>query len=180
MSYMVSDLGFIIYQAYSEFDKPIRQIFSDTEISQLEDRHGSILVRGWHNEFTSPPIFKTIKSNRPDLFTERTVVTNLAQIQVYKQRLMDNGCLYPTRLSHWTKKGARQKAFATVEELNSVDWSKLKSISSKIKRQIRTKMSVAKLNEMVILPDAFEKFSEGQFLLWNWGETVEPNSTFLG
>lgn len=176
ISYMIEELDFVIYQAYSEFDKPISQITSDVDIPQLEDRNKNILIRAWREDFNSPPIFKTIKSRKPELFTERTVVTNLAQIQINKQKLMDNGALYPTYISHWSEKGARQRAFATEEELESVDWNKLKSISSKLKRQIRVKMSVAKLNTMVILPDAYKKLSTGQFSLWNMGNIVEYSS----
>ena len=178
-SFMIKDLGFTVYEAYSEFDQPIKQIFADIEVSKLEDRNRNILVRGWHDECQSPPIFHTIKSNKSELFTTRTRVTNLTQIQINKQKLMDNGCLYPTYLSHWTEKGAKQRSNASLKELEAVDWIRFKSISLKLKRHIKSKMSVAKLNSMVILPDAFEKYSKREFYLWNWGEIVEPDSTLI-
>jgi len=173
---MLDELNFTIYEAYSEFDKPIKRIYSRCTIDNLEGKFNNILVRAWLDEFNSPPKFKLIQSKKPELFTQRTVVTNLAQIQINKQRLMDNMCLYPSVMSNWSERGARQRAFATDEELDAVNWKALKSYSSKIKRFIRVKMSVAKLNSMPIMPDAYDKFGKGEFHLWNWGEVIPVGS----
>ena len=89
---------------------------------------------------------------------------------------MDNLCLYPSRLSNWSEKGARQRASATQEELDAVDWKALKSHSQKIKRYIRVKISVATLNSMPIMPDAYAKFCNEEFFLWNWGEIIRKES----
>ena len=174
--YMLDELNFTIFEAYSEFDNPIRQIHSNCTLGDLKDKHDNILVRGWKDEFNSTPKFKLIKSANPELFKERTTVGNLAQIQIYKQRLMDNLCLYPSRLSNWSEKGARQRASATQEELDAVDWKALKSHSQKIKRHIRVKISVATLNSMPIMPDAYAKFCNEEFFLWNWGDIIRKES----
>ena len=175
--YMLDELNFTIFEAYSEYDKPIRQIHSGCTVENLEDDFDNILVRGWRHEFNSPPKFELIQSRKPELFKERTVVTNLAQIQLYKNRVMDDLCLHPSRLSNWSEKGARQRAFASHEELDAVNWKELKSYSSKIKRFIRVKMSVAKLNSMPIMPDAYDKFRDGKLLLWNWGQIIKIGSS---
>jgi hypothetical protein len=63
--------------------------------------------------------------------------------------------------SHWNEAGARQRAVTTIEELNEVKWKTLRTLSGKVHRHVRDKMSVARLNYAYVLPGALTYLENG-------------------
>jgi hypothetical protein len=59
------------------------------------------------------------------------------------------------------------------EAIAEVDWSKLKSIVASVERWIK-KSSPARLHSHPVMPAAYSELSEGNALLWNFGEKVGP------
>lgn len=107
----------------------------------------------------------------------RTILESPAIIHVFglgDQR----GCLGNSCVKCWNEKGARQRSFFPEEFCDEVDWQEFRSILAKVQRQIR-KICPAKLRNVPIMPDAFEKFQNGQIKLWNWGEECEFPSEFV-
>jgi len=85
-----------MYEAYSRFNKPIRQISADTNLSDFESRSGSVLLRGWRHKFNSPPEFTKIQTSdalRPQI---RIELEGPAVFQIHSGHKMENGALYPS------------------------------------------------------------------------------------
>jgi len=98
----------------------------------------------------------------------RTVLASPASIKVGRNN-DQNGCLASASISSWTEKGARQRSAFSSEFLDQVDWKRLHSAMAAMKRFIR-EASPAKIRSCPVMPNAFERFRNGEICLWNWGE----------
>ena len=91
---------------------------------------------------------------------------------------MDNGCLRESYLNVWTEAGTRQRSSYSSAEINAVNWQALKRDSGKVKRFIRNKLTVAKIDNVPILINAFSDFEAQKFSLWR-GEVIGPRSKYI-
>lgn len=107
----------------------------------------------------------------------RTVLESPAIIDVMSLGVRGS-CLASSCIKCWNEKGARQRSSFPEEFCDEVDWRQFRSKFAKIQRQI-IKMCPAKLRQVPIMPDAFDKFRDGQIKLWNWGEECEFPSDFV-
>jgi len=174
--YMMEELGFIFYEAYSRFDEPIRQVLPSSDLTDFNNLQGNILIRGWCKEFNYEPEFKKTISVKPELFKERTNILGPTLFQINEGGVMENNCLYPTRITAWTEKGAKWKSNYPDEQLEKINWAEMRRKSRQINRFIRVKNSKTKINSMSIMNNAYEEFENEKLRLWNWGEEISNGS----
>jgi len=107
----------------------------------------------------------------------RTILESPALINVFQSGEYQ-GCLGNVSMKCWNEKGARQRSFFSEQFCDEVDWPQFRSILAKVQRQIK-KMCPAKLRNVPIMHDAFEKFHNGHIKLWNWGQQCAWPSEFV-
>lgn len=176
VGYFLDQLHCNVTEAYSLVNQPNRRFMSIDDIKNAKLQHNSINFKIWSPAFTNNPIFRSYQLNEDIGGGTRTVVEGPAMIQLTSGRV-ENGCLFPSTVSHWNEAGARQRSPYSEEELDEADWATLRSVSRRICRQIKNKMSVGHLKNMPILPGAYDDFVFGRYFFWNWGEMIKPGSS---
>jgi hypothetical protein len=176
------------------FDVPNMKLFEDYSVPdktnvwferwddfccRFEDHKGSLAA--WPSSVGGVPRKRFIEfepnTQRKLNAKGRTVFESPALINILG--LGDSrGCLGNTSIKCWNEKGARQRSFLSEEFCDEVDWPQFRSILGKIHRQLK-KSCPAKLRNVPIMPDAFEKFQNGQIKLWNWGQECTHPSEFV-
>jgi hypothetical protein len=169
-----------LFEGYSRPDKPNRWFDNWDTVSRYVDDGGWTLT-AWPQSVGGRPRIERITFT-PETQRElggkgRTVLLSPASIRVNRNN-DQMGCLADSSMTCWTEKGARGRSIFPEEFLDEVDWVKLRSIVSKIQRQI-TKASPAKLRACPIMPDAFEKLQAGEIRIWNWGEACSFPSPLI-
>ncbi|MCA0902212.1 hypothetical protein [Microbulbifer agarilyticus] len=154
-----------LFEAYSRKDHEIREFKSSKDIlesSHIEDNHGGVFVRGWWESVTSKPHIKKFGLN-PSVGEFRESVEGVGTFQLLQGRphdLADNA-LKLSSFTHWTEKGAFQRANYSDEEVCEVNWKEFKSLSGKLHRHIRNSLFQAKLFKRPILKGAHLDLENG-------------------
>ena len=177
LEYMLTQEDFRFFEGYSETDQSIREFKSTTDwrIARKISKR-CLLLRGWSENFTSGTAFSEIV-HKPHVGGRRTELKGVAIVQIQEAYKLDNGALFPARISHWNEAGAKQNSW-TDAQINEVDWLELKRTSGRIQRYIR-KLGEAKVNSMPVLPAAFAGLRAKTFSLWNFGEPISLGSERL-
>ena len=167
---------FRFFEGYSRVDQPIREFSSADEWHDARKEHGRcLLLKGWSHAFTNNIKFKQVVL-ASHIGGERTCLEGVAVIQIEEARVLDNGSLYPARISHWNEAGARQRSNWSEADLDEVNWPELRRVSSVIQRRLKG-LSCGKIGSYPILAEAAEAFESGHIDLWNFGEVIEPGSS---
>jgi len=173
--------GMKIFEDYSSPDKPNRWFNTWDEISDALDSESRWLLAAWPETAGGRPRVDKISfdadTQRKLGAKGRTALRSPATINVRRNN-DQNGCLASASIACWTEKGARQRSILSEEFIDEVDWAKLRSIVSKIQRQV-IKSSPAKLRSYPVMPDAYERFRAGEINLWNWGEACSYPSPLV-
>ena len=162
--YMMNDLSHQIWEAYSPIDLPIRKIKSTEDLKLFGNAKEGLHYGAWHPDLGLKPIFETFKLV-PEIGNNRTKLTG-PNVMFTVQGTIDFDCLQPSRFVVWSEAGARQRSIYTDAELDAVDWKALQRESGRVKRFIRSKLTVAKIGTMPILHHAFLEFEARKFSLW--------------
>jgi hypothetical protein len=157
-----------LFEAYSRIDHEIREFKSSKDIlasSHMNDNHGGIFVRGWWEPVTSKPFVKTFDL-KPNIGKHRQSLEGVGTFQLLQGRphdLADNA-LNLSRFTHWDEKGALQRSNFSDNDVGEVNWAEFKSLSGKLHRHLRNKMSQAKLFKRPILKGAYSDLENGSKL----------------
>lgn len=172
--------GMKVLEDYSRPDLPNRWF---TEWSQVSDAiiHKSTSLAAWLEPAGGKPRLERItfiaEAQRKFGGKGRTVLASPALIKIGRNN-DQNGCLASASISCWTEKGARQRSVFAPEFLDQVDWKRLRSSVAGIERLIR-KSSPARMRSYPVMPNAFERFQNGEICLWNWGEACSYPSPLV-
>ena len=163
--------GMKIFENYSVPDKPNRWFDTWAGISAYLDAGGRALA-AWPATVGGQPRIDRITFNsntqRKTGAKGRTALVSPATINVGRNN-EQNGCLASASIGYWTEKGARQRSVYAEDFLDEVDWKAFRSIASRIERLV-AKSAPAKMRSYPVMPDAFERYRNGEIKLWNWGE----------
>ncbi len=165
VNFMFSIARMKLYEAYSRVDGDIRSFECGEDIlrsGHIDDNHGRVFIRGWWESVTRNP--RVEKFNlKPDVGGFRHVVEGVGTFQITQgwRKDLPGRPLDRSIFSHWNEAGARQRATCTDEDLNEVDWNEFRSLSGKVHRHVRNRISVAKLNQAHILPGAMAYLENG-------------------
>lgn len=169
-----------VFEDYSEPDE-LNHWFSNWEdfLTRFEDHKG--FLAAWLASVGGVPRERYIvfepNTQRKLNAVGRTILESPALIHIFG--LGDtNGCLGNSSIKCWSEKGVRLRSSFTEEFCDEVDWPLLRSIVGNIQRQLK-KTCRAKLRNVPIMPDAFNKFQNGQIKLWNWGQECKHPSEFI-
>lgn len=154
-----------LFEAYSRKDHEIREFKSSREIlesSHINDNHGGIFVRGWWDAVTSKPNIRRISLN-PSIGKFRYSLEGVGAFQLLQGRPHDlaENALNLSCFSHWSEKGALQKANYSDNDVMEVNWNEFKSLSGKLHRHLRNKMFQAKLFKQPILKGVYSDLEKG-------------------
>lgn len=178
--FIFSIAGMKVFEDYSIPDKPNRWFGSWAEVEEIV-RSRSTSLATWLEPAGGEPRMERIsfqaETQRRMNATGRTALLSPATIKI-GQNSEQNGCLASASISRWTEKGARERSAFTPDFIDQVDWKQLRSAVSKIERLI-TKAAPAKLSSYPVMPDAFERFRNGEISLWNWGEACSYPSPLV-
>ncbi|MEE4246048.1 MAG: hypothetical protein V2I33_11595 [Kangiellaceae bacterium] len=165
IDYMFELAPMKLFEAYSLPGNKIREFRSSkdiTESSHIDDNHGAIFVRGWWEAVTSAPTVKTFDlDNSVGVFRQVLEGVGTFQLQQGTPNDMADDALDLSCFSHWSEKGAYQRSNYLAKDVSEVDWIELKSLSGKVQRHIRNKMSVATLMRKPILQGAYRYLENG-------------------
>lgn len=163
--------GMKIFEAYSIPDKPNRWFDTWEEILAYLDGGGHSLA-AWPATVGGKPRMDRItfdtNTQRKIGAKGRAALLSPATIKVRRNN-EQNGCLASASIGYWTEKGARQRSIYPVEFLDEIDWKQFRSIAGNIERLV-AKSAPAKMRSYSVMPDAFTRYSNGEIMLWNWGE----------
>ena len=178
-NFMFEELGFTIYETYSRFDSDIREFTPDSNLQDFEDLRGNVRFCAWVGSCKGVAKFELIKSAKPELFTFRTRVHCISQVQIIQNGYTDQGHLRHCNIGHWTEAGVNQRGAYSEEEISNLDWNLFNSVTRKLKYHIRKRLAVAKLHEMPVLPAAFSELNSEKYSLQYWGKVVPAYSNAI-
>jgi hypothetical protein len=162
-----------LFEAYSRNDHKIREFKSSKDIlvsSHIEDNHGGVFVRGWWESVTSTPFVETFDLN-PNIGKYRQSLEGVGIFQLLQGRPKDSAKneLDLSSFNHWNHKGALQRAHFSDNDINEVNWTEFKSLSGKLNRHVKNKMSKAKLFSRPVLQGAYSDLENGGSLFGHPG-----------
>jgi hypothetical protein len=162
LAFIYDETDIVIFEMSSEFDREIRRFTS------LKDLEGTFAIgqmnKGQtHLQLWSASVMKEPKPRRINLTMKdhsfRYAIEGAGLIQLYLGGLKEN-IIGETHYGHWNQAGAEERCVLPTKDC---DWETLKKISGRLQRFIRG-LAVAKINNRVILPEAFSEIRNGKQL----------------
>jgi hypothetical protein len=174
MHFVFTETSLVVYEAYSRIDSDIRRVSSIEALRELASdlTAGGLLLRGWFPDVQESVTFRRIKLNA-DIGNHRTCLEGASVLQ-FAQGTVNRGHLKCSSISHWNEAGALKRG---VPDADLVNWPVLRRHSGRILRQLRNKLSVAKVQNAVILPHAHEALITG-LGLW-YGQEIKHGSPLV-
>ena len=164
LSFIYAETDCVVFESYSRYDTELRQF---TSIQQLDDAyfigndpHGNgyaITLQLHSPSVAAPPHIQRISLSVPG-HSFRYCVESAGLMQLYLGGAYD-GFISQSHFGHWNEAGARQRCVFPADEVN---WLLQCSLSGKIQRHIKRRMSPAKVQSRYILAHAFSALQSGR------------------
>ncbi len=163
LSFIYSETDCVVFESYSRFDTDLRQFVSIAEIDAAhpigDDPHGkghAILLQLHSPSVAAHPRVKRLDLRVPG-YSFRYCVESAGLMQLYLGG-SSGGLISQSHFGHWNEAGARQRCMFPVDDVN---WALQRSLSGKIQRQIKHRLSPAKFQSRYIMSHAFSDLKSG-------------------
>ena len=174
--WLLDDMRFEVYEAYSRIDNDIRRIENIDALNDIgsEKSNSSFLIRAWLPCITDKPVFNKISLN-PNIGKHRTSLEGAGIMQFahgdIKKRQISN-----SSFSYWNEAGALSRCKYPCDV---VDWKQMRLWSGRVSRQIRDRSSLVKVGSAPVLKGAFNLVKNGHSI-WYGGKEYTIRDLGLG
>ncbi len=164
LSFIYSETDCVVFESYSRYDAELRQFASVQQLDAAypvgSNPHGNgyaITLQLHSPSVAAPPHVKRISLSVPG-HSFRYCVESAGLMQLYLGGAYD-GLISQSHFGHWNEAGARQRCISPADEVN---WVLQRSLSGKIQRHIKNRLSHAKVQSRYILTHAFSELQSGK------------------
>lgn len=164
LSFIYSETDCLVFESYSRYDTELRQFTSIVQLDAAypigDDPHGNghaILLQLHSPSVAAQPHIKRFDLSVPG-HSFRYCVESAGLMQLYFGGSF-GGFISQSHFGHWSEAGARQRCIFPADEVN---WALQRSLSVKIQRQIKSRLSVAKFQSRYIMANAFSDLQSGR------------------
>lgn len=173
--------GMRVWETYSRPGEQIREFDSFSEIDVAIERKHRVFSC-WPATVGGQPEIVPIKFEAATVarygHSGREWIKGPCLIQFNQQHTSHPTALNSCAISCWSVKGARSRSIYPSSTVDSINWTELKRVFSKLQRDFY-KIAPAKLGTAVILPFAFRALEAEEISLWGWGNEVSISSPQL-
>ena len=164
LGFIYSETDCVVYESYSRYDSELRQFISvqqlDAAFSIGDDPHGNgsaILLQLHSPSVAASPSIRRFRLSVPG-YSFRYCVESADLMQLYLGGSHDE-FISQSHFGHWNEAGAKQRCVLPTEE---VDWQLHRSLSGKVQRHIKRRLSHAKVQSRYVLAHAFVALQSGK------------------
>jgi hypothetical protein len=164
LGFIYSETDCAVYESYSRYDSELRRFISVQQLDAAfplgNDPHGNgraILLQLHSPSVAAPPRLKRLNLSVPR-YSFRYCVESAGLMQLYLGGSHDE-FISQSHFGHWNEAGAKQRCIFPADEVN---WPLQRSLSGKIQRHIKTRLSHAKFHSRYVLAHAFSALQSGK------------------
>jgi hypothetical protein len=173
LEFLYTETGARVFEAYSEFDQPLREFDSAESIDRAfrlgVDEHGNAtepFLQVWWPEVCRLPQIEriTLKPGAVPGHTFRHSLMGwgLAQLLCGGEYFRDEPTITKSTFQHWTEAGARKKGYADTDPDGPVDWPALQRLGQRVQRHLRRQLAGGRVPDRgPVLRTAAEKAKAG-------------------
>lgn len=163
LSFIYSETDCIVFESYSRYDTDLRQFASIAELDAAypigDDPNGNghaVLLQLHSPSAAVQPHIKRFDLSVPG-HTFRYCVESAGLMQLYLGGSCD-GFISQSHFGHWNEAGARQRCIFPADD---VRWAQQRSLSGRIQRHIKNRLSLAKFQSRYIMANAYSDLRSG-------------------
>jgi hypothetical protein len=164
LSFVYSETDCVVFESYSRYDAELRQFASVQQLDAAypvgSDPHGhghAITLQLHSPSVAAAPHVKRISLSVPG-HNFRYCVESAGLMQLYLGGACD-GFISQSHFGHWNEAGARQRCLFPATEVN---WVLHRSLSGRIQRHIKNRLSHTKVQARYVLAHAFSALQSGK------------------
>jgi len=164
LDFIYSETDCAVYESYSRYDSELRQFVSVQQLDAAfvlgNDPHGNgeaILLQLHSPSVAAPPRIERFNLSVPG-YSFRYCVESAGLMQLYLGG-SHNEFISQSHFGHWNEAGARQRCVFPADEVN---WPLQRSLSGKIQRHIKSRLSHAKFQSRYVMAHAFVELQLGK------------------
>jgi len=164
LSFIYCETDCVVFESYSRYDAELRQFASVQQLNAAfsigDDPHGNghaILLQLHSLSVAAPPRIKRFSLSVPG-YSFRYCVESAGLMQLYLGGSY-GGFISQSHFGHWNEAGARQRCVFPADEVN---WPLQRSLSGKIQRHIKSRLSHAKVQSRYVMAHAFVALQSGK------------------
>ncbi len=170
-AYLLDHTDFLIYEAYSRIDKPLRILRDRRSVDALIAETAG---EGLHLRLVSPSVVSEPVVRRFELSASvgggwRSTLEDPSMVSIVQRAPREDSgtsLVHRTDWNHWSEKGARQRSVWSDARLDAVNWRELQKFSGRVQYHLRRRIAVARLHGWPVLANAASALRAGRIHLW--------------
>lgn len=170
-----------VFESYSRPGHELREFTSLESLREsdfLEANHGRYFLRLLSRTINCEPIVREFTLAKTG--QTRQEVNGPGMFQIVEGHRLDTQdyALNWSTFGHWNEAGAKQRSNYSDDQLEAVDWKRMRKISGQIQRHIKNRLAVAKIRTRPVLPGAYSGMGDS-LTLWAGPGVVDISSDRL-
>ncbi len=181
LAFVFDQTDCLVFESYSRPGHELREFSSLDSLREsdfLEANHGRYFLRLLSRTINCEPAIREFTLTETGQIRQEINGPGMFQIvEGHRLDTQENALNWST-FGHWNEAGAKQRSSYPDDQLEAVDWIRMRRISGQIQRHIKNKLAVAKVRTRPVLPGAYNGLDDS-LVLWAGPGTVDKSSDHL-